>query len=58
MLECDRESLKERFIEYVSAYETTIIRTLALCVSSSNDIESLCRFDVLANLLEKQTFAL
>ena len=58
MLECDRESLKERFIEYVSAYETTIIRTLALCVSSSNDIETFSRFDVLANLLEKQTFAL
>ena len=57
LLKCDRESLKECFVEYVSTYESTILRTLTLCVSSSDNCETFSRFYIPTDLLKEDTFA-
>ena len=56
LLKSNRESLKECFVEYVSTYESTILRTFTLGVSSSNYSESCSRFYPLTNLFKEYTF--
>ena len=57
LLKGHRKTLKECFVENVSANEATIIRTLTLGVGSSNHIETSSGFHKAANLLQENTFA-
>ena len=56
LLDGDRETLKERFVQYVSTNEPTIVRSFTLSVSSSDNSKSFSRFYILADLLKENTF--
>src|SRR5210317_1119708 len=57
LLKGHRETFKECLIKNISADETTIIRTLAFSIGSSNHIKSRRRFYKLTNLLQKHSLA-
>ena len=58
MLKGHRKTLKECFIQDISADEASIIRTLTFGVGSGDDIESFRRLNELTNLLQEDSLSL
>ena len=58
LLKGDGETLKECFVQNVGANEATIVRTFALGVCRSKDLETFCRIDILTSLLKEDTLTL
>src|SRR6056300_1393947 len=57
LLKGHRETLKECLIQNIGTNKTTIIRTLAFGIGSSNHIETSSRFHNLTNFFQKHTLA-